>query len=78
MANPFPSRFDSTCNSCGEPIYEGDDTFAVDGDFICKDCAEAGDNICECGKFKKEGFDQCYECHIKETEPQIDYGKPPF
>ena len=36
--------------------------YAADGQFICKDCARANGNICECGNFKKEGYETCYEC----------------
>ena len=75
MSNPFPARFNSKCNSCGDPIYEGEDTFAVDGNFVCKGCAEANDNVCECGSFKKNSFEKCFYCH---NEEEIDYDSPPF
>ena len=80
MANPFPARFDSNCQSCGEKLFEGDNTFAVNGQFICTICAEAGDYVCDCGNFKKEGFKKCYTCHMEETnpDPPTDYESPPF
>jgi len=64
MGNPFPSHFDSACNSCGDMIFEGDDCFAVDGQFVCESCAEANGNVCpECGEFKQEQFEVCYKCN---------------
>lgn len=29
-----------TCNTCGEPIYEGDPYFEIDGFEYCTECAE--------------------------------------
>lgn len=67
--NPFPARFDSTCNSCGDPIHEGDLTYAVDGQFVCQNCAEVNGNVCpECSNYKKEEYDTCYECHQEMEE----------
>lgn len=64
MSNPFPSKFDSECGACGDEIYEKDLVYAVDGLFICRACAEDRDNVCpECGDFKEEGFDVCFECN---------------
>lgn len=73
MSNPFPSRFDSTCNSCGETVYEGDDMYAVDGQFVCQKCAEENGNVCpNCGNYKDEKYETCYECHEgEETEDTI-------
>ena len=68
MSNPFKARYDSACQQCGEQICTGDDCFHVEGSFVCQGCAEEGDNICECGKFKKDEFDKCYECFIDEKE----------
>lgn len=62
MSNPFITRFDSRCGSCGDIVYEGDEMFAVDGEFICRDCADINDNICECGQFKREEFETCFDC----------------
>lgn len=63
MANPFPSAFDNkTCDSCGDFIFEGDPVYAVDGQFVCKPCAEENSSVCKCGNFKKEGFAECYGC----------------
>ena len=65
MSNPFKARFDSTCDSCGDPLFEDDsDVFANDGQFICESCANANDNICDCGNYKKDIYDTCYECKI--------------
>lgn len=63
MSNPFPAHFDSHCTSCGENIYESDDTFAIDREFVCENCAESNGNICpKCGSFKKEEYDTCFDC----------------
>jgi len=40
MSNPFPSQFDSHCQSCGDRTEEGDMIYAIDGEFVCRDCAE--------------------------------------
>jgi len=62
MSNPFEAHFDKDCDDCGRPIDEGDETFARDGDFICRQCAEDGDNVCECGQFKKAEYETCFDC----------------
>lgn len=62
MSNPFEAHFDSTCDDCGDPIDEGDTTFAVDGQYVCKSCAEKNGNVCHCGEFKKEEYETCFEC----------------
>ena len=71
MANPFTPQFNSTCQWCGDVcIADDDDMYAVDGDFICSDCAEENNNVCRCSKhedgcykFKKTKFDVCYTCN---------------
>ena len=63
MSNPFETKFDSTCNSCGEVVPEGEEMYAVDGDFVCKKCAEENGNVCDCGNFKKTEYDECFECY---------------
>lgn len=68
MANPFPAHFESTCDSCGESMYEGNKVYAVDGQFYCEDCADANGNVCDCGAFKKEGYAECFACHELEEE----------
>lgn len=76
MSNPFPARFDSDCQSCGDTVEEGELMFAVDGQFICEECAEEGGNICpNCGNFKKEEFDLCYTCHEKGSEVEDSSGE---
>jgi hypothetical protein len=72
MANPFKTKFKSTCQSYGEIVEEGDDMFAIDGQFVCEQCAEAGDNICECGNFKKEEYDTCFDCHEENSDMEGD------
>lgn len=63
MANPFPNRFDSECQECGNTVMEGEFMYAHDGQFICEDCLP-DENACPdgCGNYKKEGFETCWEC----------------
>ena len=63
MANPFESNYDNNCNSCGDKVYAGDDMYAHEGIFICENCAQLEDLICECGNYKKAEYESCYECH---------------
>ena len=62
MANPFPNRFDSECQECECELLEGDTVFADDGNFICEDCAEGREIICECGNYKKKQYSTCFDC----------------
>ena len=63
MSNPFPTKFSSSCNSCGERVEEGDLMYACDGQFLCEDCADENGNICpECYGFKKEDYKTCFDC----------------
>ncbi len=41
MGAHFTARFDSDCESCGNPIYEGDQAGYVDDEVCCQDCWEA-------------------------------------
>lgn len=68
MANPFSAQFDSTCDSCGDPIMEGDEIFATPEGFVCPDCAEEGGYVCECGNFKKPEYEECYDCFNENKE----------
>ena len=70
--NPFPNNFDSECSNCGNDIYEGDDVFADEGEFICADCADERDVICECGNYKKAGFPTCYDCRDQSKDDDDD------
>lgn len=62
MSNPFSAQFESRCNLCDERIEEGEDVFATDEGFICQDCAENSNYVCECGNFKKPEYETCYKC----------------
>ena len=63
MANPFQVKFKSSCQSCGDEVYEGEDMYAVHGQFFCRQCAEDNGNVCACGNYKDENYEECYECH---------------
>lgn len=68
MANPFQAKFDSQCQGedCGTTVYKGEDMFVDDGEFICENCAQFREIICDCGKKKKADFKMCYECFNEE------------
>ncbi len=68
--NPFPNRFDSECANCGGDIYEEENVFADDGEFICEDCAAERNVICECGNYKKAGFPTCFDCKDEADEQE--------
>ncbi len=83
MANPFKTKFVSNCQSCGETCFENDLMFAVDGMFVCEECAKENDNICKCGNFKKSEYKECYICSQSdkkedEEDDEIDPDDIPF
>lgn len=65
MANPVPAYHGTVCDGCKEKLDEGEDLFFVDGERLCYSCAEDGDNVCECGSFKKSEFKTCYDCQTQ-------------
>lgn len=68
MSNPFETKFDSECQDCGAEVLQGDDMYVVDGNFLCISCAEINGNVCDCGNYKKDDYDTCYEC-FETTSP---------
>lgn len=44
-APPPPVAY--TCDCCGEPIYEGDDYYDIDGVAWCEDCIRAARKTAE-------------------------------
>jgi len=62
MSNPFEAKFESECQNCGDTVDEGEEMFAVEGEFWCRDCAKRTNNICKCGNYKKDEFDSCFTC----------------
>ena len=64
MANPFETKFPSSCNNCDDTVEQGEKMFADKGDFICEFCAEQREVICDCGNYKKYEYDTCYDCHF--------------
>ena len=67
MANPFETKFDSTCGGCDDVVPEGDYMYAHDG-FFCEECAEDMKIVCKCGQKKKPDFEKCYDCFNNEKE----------
>ncbi len=53
-------------------MYEGNKVYSVEGEFYCEECAEANGNVCDCGNFKKEGYEECFACHQLEEEEVHD------
>ena len=81
MANPFPTKFDSACQSCESMVYKGDDMYAADGLFICGSCASEAGVVCACGNFKKPDYETCFTCNEakappKEWDPWAEPPKP--
>jgi hypothetical protein len=69
MSNPFYAHFNSRCQCCGDDVLEGEECFAYEDEFICKECAEEANIVCpECGNFKKPDYDTCYECYEENKE----------
>lgn len=68
MPNPFKTRFDSECQDCGGMVDEGEFMYAVDGSFLCQDCANSEGVVCNCGNIKRESYDRCWDCFQKNTK----------
>jgi hypothetical protein len=62
MANPMPAFRNTFCAECAEHIPEGDDVYFTDEGKLCESCAEENGWLCDCGGFKKQEYDTCYEC----------------
>ena len=62
MSNPVPAFKGSSCNNCGEQIDENDDLYLHDGEKFCTDCANKNNLVCDCGNYKKEEYETCYDC----------------
>ena len=52
-------------------MLDGDQVYAVDGLFVCDRCVPIA-NVCECGNFKKEEFEKCYECSQERRD--VEFG----
>ena len=63
MSNPFEVTGNLYCASCEVKIPKEELAYARDGEFICEECADADNNICGCGNFKKSEYETCYECY---------------
>lgn len=64
--NPFPATFESKCAGCGDSMEIGDQVWATDEGYMCRECADDSGYLCECGKFKKVEYDQCFACSREE------------
>ena len=71
--NPFEGHFDSWCRGCECEMYEGSMVYAHDDLFLCSDCAEEENVVCECGKYKKPEYSQCYDCNHKDITTLKDF-----
>lgn len=61
MANPFQAKFDSKCQLCGETVEEGEEMWAIGGQFLCSQCVSV-ENQCDCGNYKGDDYETCYDC----------------
>lgn len=61
--NPVNAYKNTVCGGCGEVLEEGEKLFLTDDGRFCEACAEDEGYICGCGKFKKQEYEECYECH---------------
>ena len=62
MPNPLPAFPNTFCDNCEELIPEDDNVYFCDDGKFCQQCAGENNNVCECGNYKKEEFETCYEC----------------
>ena len=46
---------------------KGEEMFVVDGQFVCERCADENGNVCDCGNFKNDGYETCYDCYQDDT-----------
>jgi len=64
--NPCPAFPNTSCDSCGEEIIEGDNVYLFDGERFCEDCANEEKIVCDCGNMKKPQYQKCYNCKIED------------
>jgi hypothetical protein len=64
--NPVSAFKGTKCDNCGENVEAGDDLYLTDDGKMCRPCADENDYVCDCGNFKKPGFNRCYECAISD------------
>ncbi len=58
-------NFDSNC-ICGNPFYEGDSVYLLDGEMVCGSCAKQTDQVCVCGEIKDVSEEYCGNCGMEE------------
>lgn len=51
------------CEDCGVLLQEGDPLYLTDDGKLCEECAMQCDYVCDCGSFKKQEFEHCWDCH---------------
>lgn len=62
MANPVSAFRGVKCDACGERLEEGDDLYMTDDGRMCETCAGDDGYVCDCGNFKKQEYETCWEC----------------
>ena len=62
MANPITVEWAANCDDCGELIATGEEMFFTDEGRLCVNCASENSYVCDCGRYKKPDFNQCYDC----------------
>jgi len=66
MPNPVKAFKNTTCDNCDESLEEGDDLYFTDEGRMCASCAHEEGYVCECGNFKKNEYEKCYQCKDNE------------
>lgn len=71
MSNPFNATFESDCDGCATPMYDGDEVYAHEGSYFCCTCAGEMKIICpECDSHKNPDDKRCYHCEKEDNETE--------
>lgn len=62
MNNPCKAFKGTFCDNCKNSIQEEYSVYLHDGNRYCQSCADDINIKCDCGNYKKDEYDQCYEC----------------
>ena len=62
MPNPVNATWRTKCAACDNWIEVDDRIYFTDDGKMCTDCAGYAGFVCECGNFKKDEYETCWEC----------------
>jgi hypothetical protein len=68
MPNPMPAYPNVRCNGCDIIIPEGENVYFTDNGRLCESCAGETGFVCECGNFKKDDYELCYDCFSSQRD----------